>query len=195
MHHTHSTTSLSRYPHKERGTLIKAQIGTELGPMVAVADDHGLYLLEFTDQPRLEHKMKQLQLQTQSTILPENNAIIASITQELAAYFHGNLREFHTPYHLRGTSFQKCAWEELLRTPYGHVRSYMAQAHAIGHPMAHRAVANANGANSLAIILPCHRIVQNNGALGGYGGGVTRKKWLLDHEQRHASCHPKSQHV
>ena len=82
-----------------------------------------------------------------------------------------------------GSSFQQTVWKELIKIPYGETRSYAMQSITIGNPKATRAVANANGANQLAIIIPCHRIIRNNGELGGYGGGVHRKKWLIDHEK------------
>lgn len=100
-------------------------------------------------------------------------------------YFSGKLRQFNTPTHLIGSPFQKKAWLALIDIPYGETRSYLQQAKVIGNPSAYRAVANANGANQLAIVVPCHRIINANGELGGYGGGVNRKQWLLEHERRH----------
>ncbi len=102
----------------------------------------------------------------------------------MGAYFKGKLREFNTPIHLMGTSFQAQVWNQLLKIPYGETRSYLEQAKAIKKETAYRAVANANGANQLAIIIPCHRIINNNGKLGGYGGGTEKKKWLLEHEKK-----------
>jgi O-6-methylguanine DNA methyltransferase len=86
---------------------------------------------------------------------------------------------------MHGSPFQKLVWNELLNIPYGETRSYLEEANAIGKPTSYRAVANANGANKLAIIIPCHRIINNNGEIGGYGGGIARKKWLLEHETRY----------
>lgn len=83
-----------------------------------------------------------------------------------------------------GSDFQKKVWQELLKIPHGETRSYAAQVAAMGLPTAIRAVPNANGANQLAIIIPCHRIINSNGALGGYGGGLARKEWLLQHEKQ-----------
>ena len=85
-----------------------------------------------------------------------------------------------------GSPFQKIVWEELMRITFGETRSYGDQAAAMGKPTAYRAVANANGANQLAIIIPCHRIINTNGELGGYGGGISRKKWLINHEKQKA---------
>src|SRR3990167_8431232 len=90
---------------------------------------------------------------------------------------------FKTPLHLLGTPFQKRVWAALQRIPLGQTQSYLDVAKTIQHPKAVRAVARANGANSLALIIPCHRVICSSGELGGYGGGVSRKKWLLQHEQ------------
>jgi AraC family transcriptional regulator of adaptative response/methylated-DNA-[protein]-cysteine methyltransferase len=99
-------------------------------------------------------------------------------------YFQGKLKEFKTPIALNGTPFQKQVWEELLKIPYGQTISYKDLAIAVGNPRGCRAVAQANGANNLAVIIPCHRVINHNGRIGGYGGGLDRKKWLLDLEIR-----------
>lgn len=167
-------------------TILKASwIDTRLGPMIAIADEAGIYLLEFVDRRGLEREVERLRIKTKAAIIPGVTDPIKSITLELASYFEGKLKEFNTPLHLLGSPFQKLVWDELMRIPYGTTRSYMAQATSIGKNKAYRAVANANGANQLAIIIPCHRIINSNGDLGGYGGGLTRKKWLLEHEATH----------
>jgi AraC family transcriptional regulator of adaptative response/methylated-DNA-[protein]-cysteine methyltransferase len=158
-------------------------LDTKLGPMIAIADETGLYLLEFVDKRDLEREIERLRIKTKAAIIPGISNPIKSITLELEAYFDGKLKQFKTPLHLLGTPFQRLVWEELMRIPYGQTRSYMAQADAIGKTTAYRAVANANGANQLAIIIPCHRIINSNGDLGGYGGGITRKKLLIEHEK------------
>lgn len=170
----------------QQHTILKASwIDTKLGPMIAIADEAGLYLLEFVDRRGLEREVERLRIKTKAAIIPGITDPIKSITLELESYLEGKLKEFNTPLHLLGSPFQKLVWEELMRIPYGQTRSYMAQAVSIGKNKAYRAVANANGANQLAIIIPCHRIINSNGDLGGYGGGITRKKWLLEHEARH----------
>ena len=170
----------------QHNKILKASwIDTKLGPMIAIADEAGLYLLEFVDRRGLEREVERLLLRTKAAIIPGTTDPIKSITLELESYFEGKLTQFKTPLHLLGSPFQKLVWEELMRVPYGQTRSYMAQAEAIGKATAYRAVANANGANGLAIVIPCHRIINSNGDLGGYGGGITRKKWLLEHEASH----------
>ncbi|WP_316355356.1 methylated-DNA--[protein]-cysteine S-methyltransferase [Candidatus Trichorickettsia mobilis] len=152
--------------------------------MIAISDDDGLYLLEFVDRRGLEREVERLRKKTFATIIPGSTDPIQSITIELKSYFDGLLTEFKTPIHLLGSPFQRLVWEELMRIPYGQTRTYAEQSKAIGKHTAYRAVANANGANQLAIVIPCHRIINSNGNLGGYGGGITRKQWLINHEKQ-----------
>lgn len=167
-------------------TILKASwIDTRLGPMIAIADEAGIYLLEFVDRRGLEREVERLRIKTKAAIIPGITDPIKSITLELESYFEGKLKEFKTPLHLLGSPFQRSVWEELMRIPYGQTQSYMAQSKAIGRATAYRAVANANGANQLAIVIPCHRIINSNGELGGYGGGIRRKQWLIEHEASH----------
>lgn len=158
-------------------------IETPLGVMLAIGNSTTLYLLEFISCKGLRREIKKLCLLTNSTLVEGKTPVLAQIEEEILSYFKGALFHFTTPVHLLGTSFQKRAWEELAKIPYGHTRSYRDQAILLGNPTAYRAVANANGANQLAIIIPCHRIINHNGQLGGYDGGIEIKKWLLAHEQ------------
>ncbi len=171
---------------KKQAQVLKASwLDTPLGPMVAIASDDALYLLEFVDRRGLEREVERLRQRTKSVIIPGTTTPIVSIEQELKAWFDGTLRVFKTPLFLLGSPFQQSVWEALCRIPYGETRSYLEQAAAIEKPSACRAVANANGANQLAIVIPCHRIINSNGDLGGYGGGIARKQWLIDHEKQH----------
>jgi len=166
-------------------TVLKASlIDTLLGPMIAIADNEGLYLLEFVDKRGLERTVARLMLRIQAEVAPGVTEPIKSIMVELTSYFEGTLTEFKTPIHLVGTPFQRTVWEELMRIPHGQTRTYATQSEAIGKAAAYRAVANANGANQLAILIPCHRIIKSNGDLGGYAGGITRKQLLIDHEKQ-----------
>lgn len=176
----------SKKMENEQHTILKASwLDTKLGPMIAISDETGLYLLEFVDRRGLEREIERLRIKTKAAILPGITHPIKSIIIELEAYFNGTLKEFKTPRHLLGSPFQRLVWDELMRIPYGTTRSYRSQANAIGKNNAYRAAANANGANQLAIIIPCHRIINSNGDLGGYGGGIMRKKWLIEHEKNH----------
>ncbi|MDP4096339.1 trifunctional transcriptional activator/DNA repair protein Ada/methylated-DNA--[protein]-cysteine S-methyltransferase [Paenibacillus sp. P96] len=161
-----------------------AWLDTRLGPMMAVADDEALHLLEFIDRRGLEREVERLRQRTKSAIIPGVTDPIRSIEQELAAYFEGKLTSFQTPLELHGSPFQKSVWEQLVNIPSGETRSYRDIAVSLGRPTAFRAVAQANGANQLAIVIPCHRVINTNGELGGYGGGLARKNWLLDHEKQ-----------
>jgi O-6-methylguanine DNA methyltransferase len=106
---------------------------------------------------------------------------------QLSEYFTARRREFQLPLDLRGTAFQQKVWNALLEIPYGETRSYAALARSIGEPKAFRAVGAANGANPVAVIVPCHRVISSGGGLGGYGGGVALKKRLLALES--GTCH------
>lgn len=164
-------------------TLKTSLIITKLGSIVAVSSDDTLYLLEFTEKHGLEAEIERLKKRLKVSIVEGSADPIALIKEELADYFNGRLKKFTTPISLTGTPFQKAAWKELMRVPYGQTRTYAEQASAITKPTAYRAVANANASNKFVIIVPCHRIVNTNGNLGGYAAGIGRKQWLLEHEK------------
>jgi AraC family transcriptional regulator of adaptative response/methylated-DNA-[protein]-cysteine methyltransferase len=166
-------------------TILKASwIDTELGPMVAIADNEALYLLEFVDRRGLEREVERLRLKTKAAIVPGETEPIRSIRHELDLYFSGRLEQFQTPVHMIGSDFQKSVWEELMKISAGSTASYSGIASLLGRPQAYRAVARANGTNQLAIIIPCHRVIKANGDLCGYAGGLARKEWLINHEKQ-----------
>jgi methylated-DNA-[protein]-cysteine S-methyltransferase len=113
------------------------------------------------------------------TALPFTDA-----TRQLKAYFDGQLTEFTVPLAMQGTTFQRRVWNELQEIPYGKTLSYGELANRIGQPQASRAVGLANGRNPISILVPCHRVIGANGKLTGYGGGLERKQWLLEHESK-----------
>ena len=160
-----------------------AWLDTILGPMIAIADENGLYLLEFIDRRGLEREVERLRKKLKAAIIPGETQIIKSIESEITNYFDRKNVVFKTPLHLVGSAFQKRVWEELKNIPPGETRSYLDIAKSIRKPTACRAVAQANGANQLAIIIPCHRVINITGEIGGYGGGIARKQWLLEHEK------------
>ena len=166
----------------ENRVLKESRIKTPLGEMIAIADQNFLYLLEFTDSPNVKRKIERLKGKLNCIIEPGQAQPITSIEQELSSYFSGKLKRFDTPIFMMGTDFQRLAWQELRDIPYADTRSYKQQADLLKKPKAVRAIANANAANQLAIIIPCHRVIQNDGKIGGYAGGVQRKEWLLEHE-------------
>ncbi len=163
--------------------LNSAWIDTPCGSMLAVADENALFLLEFCERRGLQHEIERLQKVTQLEIVRGKTAPLISIEQELHLYFQGNLKTFHTPVQILGTPFQQQVWAALLKIPYGTTCSYAELAQSIKKPSAFRAVANANGANQLAILIPCHRVIYSNGTLGGYGGGLHNKQYLLSLEK------------
>lgn len=158
-------------------------LDTRLGPMIGIADEEALYLLEFVDRRGLEREVERLRRRTNAAIIPGCTAPLRSIERELGEYFDGKLEAFKTPLRLLGSPFQQDVWNRLLQIPAGQTSSYGEIAATMGRPTAYRAVAQANGANQLAIVIPCHRVINANGELGGYGGGLSRKQWLLNHER------------
>jgi methylated-DNA-[protein]-cysteine S-methyltransferase len=109
--------------------------------------------------------------------------LLARAREQLAAWFAGARTQFDLPLRPEGTPFQLAVWRELQAIPYGETRSYGQIAVRVGQPSASRAVGAANGRNPIAVIVPCHRVIGASGALVGYGGGMERKRWLLDHER------------
>jgi AraC family transcriptional regulator of adaptative response/methylated-DNA-[protein]-cysteine methyltransferase len=167
-------------------TLLKTTwLDSPLGPMLTIVDETHLHLLEFVERRGLEREIERLRKRLKAAILPGRTPITDLIEKELKLYFKGQLQIFKTPLFYLGSEFQKQVWEALIKIPYGKTKSYQEQAIAIGKPTAFRAVANANGCNQIAIVIPCHRIINTNGELGGYGGGVARKAWLLEHERKY----------
>ena len=115
----------------------------------------------------------------------KESAILAACLAQLAEYFDGVRSEFTVPLDLNGTLFQLSVWRALLQIPYGETNSYGGIAAAIGKPKAVRAVGGANHNNPVSLIVPCHRVIGSDGSLTGYGGGLHRKRWLLDHEAKY----------
>ena len=111
-----------------------------------------------------------------------SNGLVENVVRQLKEYFEGDRREFDAPIDPQGTAFQKTVWRRLLEVPYGQTASYRDIARAVGNPKAVRAVGGANGRNPIAIIVPCHRIIGSDGSMTGYGSGIWRKEWLLEHE-------------
>jgi len=158
---------------------------TPLGTMFAGATEKGICLLEFTDRRMLETEFKQLTKLLNATIVQGENPHFAVLHSQLNEYFEGKRTAFTFPLVTPGSAFQQAVWKELQNIPYGSTRSYKQQAIALKNPDAVRAVANANGMNRIAIVIPCHRVIGTDGSLTGYGGGLWRKKWLLDLENEY----------
>ncbi len=179
-------------------TLVAGWLETPLGGMLAVAGADGVRMLDFVDPPSpcpsergrwegsggqaagLECAIARLR----EPVVPGANAHLEQLRRELAEYFAGTRTRFDVAVApVRGTAFQRRAWEYLRKIPYGETRTYADEARAIGSPGAVRAVGSANGMNYVAIVVPCHRVIASDGSLAGYGGGLARKRWLLEHER------------
>jgi AraC family transcriptional regulator of adaptative response/methylated-DNA-[protein]-cysteine methyltransferase len=169
---------------KSRAPIFAERIETPLGAMVAVADDEGLRLLEFADRRALEGELSILRKRLRTNIVPGEHPHLQTIRSQLADYFSGRKLEFDIPLAPVGSAFQRRAWEILRSIPVGETRSYSWMARQLGDENARRAVGRANGTNMICIVIPCHRVIRADGTLCGYGGGLWRKKWLLDHERR-----------
>jgi len=156
---------------------------TPIGPMFACASKEGVCLFDFTDRRMLETEFKDLRKRLNAIILPGKNSHLDHLQSEIQDYFAGKRRTFTVPLHTPGTDFQNAVWKVLQDIPYGETRSYKQQAISLGNPKAVRAVASANGHNRIGILIPCHRVIGSDGSLTGYGGGLHRKKWLLDFEK------------
>jgi AraC family transcriptional regulator of adaptative response/methylated-DNA-[protein]-cysteine methyltransferase len=154
-------------------------IESPVGPLVAAAVPDGVCLLEFSVPERLDEQMQGLRRWFDCEPQAGDSPHLTLLRKELRAYFAGALKRFTVPVITRGTPFQLRVWSELQRIPYGETRSYEDIAHAVGHRSAPRAVGQANGMNRIAIVVPCHRVVNKDGKLGGYGGELWRKDVLL----------------
>lgn len=168
--------------------LVARQIDTVLGPMLAVADEHALHLLEFDGRRALPTELVAVARRARSAIRSGTNPILDTLADELASYFDRRLFAFRTPIALFGSPFQLRVWSRLCQVPFGSTASYAAIAGDLGCPGGQRAVARANGQNRIALLVPCHRVIGSAGELRGYGGGVWRKAQLIELE--HAAARP-----
>ena len=158
------------------------KIQTPLGEMLAIKTEKGLCMLEFLDGKSTEKQVKELE--SLGDILEKEDEFFEQLETELNDYFEGNLTQFTIPFDFIGTDFQKKVWNELIKIPFGKTKSYKEQAIAVGDLLAIRAVANANGKNKIAILVPCHRVIGSDGSLTGYAGGKKRKQFLLELESK-----------
>ena len=158
------------------------KIQTPLGEMLAIKTEKGLCMLEFLDGKSTEKQVKELE--SLGDILEKEDVFFEQLERELNDYFEGNLTQFTIPFDFIGTHFQKKVWNELIKIPFGETKSYKEQAIAVGDLLAIRAVANANGKNKIAILVPCHRVIGSDGSLTGYAGGKKRKQFLLELESK-----------
>ena len=166
--------------------LVRATLPTPVGPMLALASDEALCALEFRSDTRMTRlDARLLRFFAASTIEDTSNAVIERTREWLGAYFAGVSADAQSlPLGALGTRFEQRVWKALRTIPPGETRSYGQVAAQVSSTVnASRAVGLANGANPIAIIVPCHRVIGADGSLTGYGGGLDRKRWLLEHEQ------------
>lgn len=166
----------------ERTNVVLRRIASPLGTLIAGASPEGICLLEFHDRRRLETQLKTLQRRLRAVFSPGAHPHLELLEEELGDYFAGARQRFSVPLVAPGTPFQEQVWGALREIPAGETRSYAELAQALGRPSAVRAVANANGQNRIAILIPCHRVIGQDGQLRGYGGGLWRKRRLLELE-------------
>jgi AraC family transcriptional regulator of adaptative response/methylated-DNA-[protein]-cysteine methyltransferase len=166
----------------ESGTFMISRFETPLGTMVAGDWKGALCLLEFADRRALEKEITDLERLLRTVSRPGHTALHGETEKQLMEYFKGERKEFSLPLDSPGSEFQRSVWKVLIGIPYGQTRSYRDQAIALGRREAVRAVANANGQNRISIVIPCHRVIGADGSLTGYGGGLPRKKALLELE-------------
>ena len=167
---------------KESTVVHITRISTPLGPMIAAATDGALCLLEFADRRMLELQFRRVRKHFNAFFISSSNRILEQTSNELAEYFAGSLQQFTVRLDVPGSPFQKAVWKQLQQLPYGKTVSYRDIAVDLKAPKSVRAVARANGDNRIAIIIPCHRVIGSNGNLTGYGGGLWRKRRLLEVE-------------
>jgi AraC family transcriptional regulator of adaptative response/methylated-DNA-[protein]-cysteine methyltransferase len=166
-------------PGQREGAIHVGWVETPIGPMIAGSHQEALILLEFSTRLRMEAQIEALRKRFKTSFVLGDDAIITQTRRELDEYFAGRRREFTMPLQYPGTPFEERVWTALLKIPYGETCSYEELALITSSKGAVRAVGSANGRNRIAIIIPCHRVVNKSGALGGYGGGLWRKETLL----------------
>lgn len=153
-----------------------------IGPMIGGATDKGVCFLEWHDRGGVEVILNRVRKRYKSEVITGQNEHLVSLGDELSRYFKGNLKLFRTPIDVTGTKFQQAVWKQLLEIDYGRTCSYGELAVVVEKPGGARAVGQANGANYLAVVIPCHRVIEADGKMRGYGGKVWRKKYLLELE-------------
>ncbi|MFM7599719.1 MAG: methylated-DNA--[protein]-cysteine S-methyltransferase [Pseudanabaena sp.] len=160
---------------------------TKIGELILGSFDGSLCLLDFRYRKMRTTVDNRIKKGLKAEFVEQDDEILNKAKEQFDEYLIGNRREFDIPLLMVGTDFQKSVWNALLKVPYGSTSTYLQLAKNINNEKAVRAVASANGANSMALIIPCHRIIESNGDLGGYGGGVALKNRLLKLEQNNST--------
>lgn len=164
-------------------------IETKLGLMIVISNQTSICLLEFINRKNLTKQVLKIKNHSKQKLIVHKSNLISKLEAELQEYFAGTLDTFKIPLRFCGTVFQQKVWANLQKIPYGQTISYLELAKMSGNEKAFRAAANANANNSIAIVVPCHRVIQSNGEIGGYAGGTPLKKQLLLHEKTNLNKH------
>lgn len=178
-----SSDSNSQQCNPMTSVIVTTMFDSPLGHLLAAATDDGICLLDYVDESLIARNLATMRKRFAASVVPGEHVWLQRLSDELAAYFDGRSTDSTVPVAPRGTPFQERVWAELRRIPHGETISYEELAARIGQPTAVRAVANANGQNRINLVIPCHRVIGKNGSLTGYGGGLWRKRLLLEHER------------
>ncbi len=161
------------------------EINTPIGTLVSLFSRKGLSLLIFKDGKNFENHIKRFKkFYSEDEMVSKKDRRYEILKTQIEEYFSGERKNFNIDVDLRGTDFQKLVWNQLAKIPYGTLISYQRLSREVGREKSVRAVANALGQNRILLLIPCHRVIRKNGNIGGFGGGVWRKKFLIDLEKR-----------
>ena len=158
-------------------------VDSPVGEFVAGASSEGCCVFEFHDRGGFDRIKTRVEKRHKTSMVKGSHRFIDEMVSQVREYFDGARKEFSLQLDLKGTPFERSVWDQLLKIPYGSTRSYGQLAALLGKRGAARAVGRANGSNYLPIIIPCHRVIEADGSLRGYGGGLWRKKFLLELEK------------
>jgi AraC family transcriptional regulator of adaptative response/methylated-DNA-[protein]-cysteine methyltransferase len=164
--------------------IVCRNLWSPVGDMIAGSTLRGVCFLEWHSRGGVSKIRERVAKRYKMEVVDGNSDHLEALERNLADYFEGLLGRFTMALDIQGTPFEQSVWKQLLEIPYGETRSYADIASAVNNPLAFRAVGRANGANYISIIIPCHRVIESSGKLRGYGGGLWRKKYLLELEQR-----------
>jgi len=162
--------------------ILYSTVQSPIGDMIAGATDKGICFLEWHDRGGVERILSRVEKRYKKNLEQGISKHLIKLQNELSNYFDGTLSKFRVPIDVNGTNFENKVWNKLLKIRFGETKSYGEIASELGKPGASRAVGRANGSNYLSIVIPCHRVIESNGKLRGYGGGLWRKEYLLDLE-------------
>ena len=164
--------------------IVCRNLWSPVGDMIAGSTPRGICFLEWHSRGGVEKIRERVEKRYRLKVVDGSHPHLDSLERDLGDYFDGSLSHFTAAVDLQGTAFELQVWNELLQIPYGQTRSYADIAVAVGRPQAFRAVGRANGSNYISIVVPCHRVIESSGKLRGYGGGLWRKKYLIELEER-----------